>query len=239
MSMVHHGTYDALKAAVWQANVDLVQSGLVVLTWGNVSGADRDADVMVIKPSGVDYAELQPADMVVLSLSTGAVVDGALRPSSDTPTHLHLYRTFADVGGVAHTHSSHAVSWAQAERDVPCLGTTHADHFYGPVPVTRRLRDDEVRGDYEHATGVAIVECFQTRALHPVSMPAVLVAGHGPFTWGGTARKAVENAIALEATCRMALDTLQLNPHAAGIDQVLLDKHHDRKHGAGAYYGQR
>ena len=239
MSMPADKLHDALKSAVWQANVDLVQSGLVVLTWGNVSGADRDADVMVIKPSGVDYARMQPSDMVVVSLSSGAVLEGSLRPSSDTPTHLHLYREFAALGGVAHTHSSHAVSWAQAERDVPCLGTTHADHFYGPIPVTRRLRDDEVRGDYEHNTGVVIVECFRARALDPVSMPAVLVAGHGPFAWGGSPRKAVENAIALEATCRMAMDTLQLNPNASGIDQVLLDKHHDRKHGARAYYGQR
>jgi L-ribulose-5-phosphate 4-epimerase len=239
MSMAADGRYDALKTAVWQANVDLVQSGLVVLTWGNVSGADRDADVMVIKPSGVDYARMQPSDMVVVSLSSGAVLAGSLRPSSDTPTHLHLYRAFGTLGGVAHTHSSHAVSWAQAERDVPCLGTTHADHFYGPIPVTRRLRDDEVRGDYEHNTGVVIVECVRARALDPVSMPAVLVAGHGPFAWGGSPRTAVENAIALEATCRMAMDTLQLNPNASGIDQVLLDKHHDRKHGARAYYGQR
>ena len=239
MSMPADGLYEALKTAVWQANVDLVQSGLVVLTWGNVSGVDRDADVMVIKPSGVDYARMQPSDMVVVSLSSGAVLAGSLRPSSDTPTHLHLYRAFAALGGVAHTHSRHAVSWAQAERDVPCLGTTHADHFYGPIPVTRRLRDDEVRGDYEHNTGVAIVECFGARALDPVSMPAVLVAGHGPFAWGGAPRTAVENAIALEATCRMAMDTLQLNPNASGIDQVLLDKHHDRKHGARAYYGQR
>ncbi len=239
MSMPANGPYDALKTAVWQANLDLVQSGLVVLTWGNVSGADRDADVMVIKPSGVDYARMQPSDMVVVSLSSGAVLEGLLRPSSDTPTHLHLYREFAALGGVAHTHSSHAVSWAQAERDVPCLGTTHADHFYGPIPVTRRLRDDEVRGDYEHETGVVIVACFRARALDPVSMPAVLVAGHGPFAWGGSPRTAVENAIALEATCRMAMDTLQLNQNAKDIDQVLLDKHHDRKHGARAYYGQR
>ncbi len=158
---------------------------------------------------------------------------------TSAPTHLHLYRAFAAAGGVAHTHSPHAVSWAQAERDVPCLGTTHADHFHGPVPVTRRLRDDEVRDDYEHNTGVVIVECFRDRGLDPAAVPAVLVAGHGPFAWGPTPRKAVENAIALEATARMALDTLRLNPDAPGISRALLDKHHLRKHGAGAYYGQR
>ncbi len=234
--------YDALKDAVCRANLDLVASGLVVLTWGNVSGADRAADggagVMAIKPSGVAYDAMRPEDMVVVSLATGEVVEGALRPSSDTPTHLHLYRAFPAAAGVTHTHSLHAVSWAQAERDVPCLGTTHADHFYGPVPVTRRLTDDEVRGAYEHETGVAIVECFRARGIDPAAVPGVLVAGHGPFSWGASPRKAVENAIALEATAHMAMNTLRLNPDAPGIDQVLLDKHYVRKHGSTAYYGQ-
>jgi L-ribulose-5-phosphate 4-epimerase len=177
--------------------------------------------------------------VVLVSLGTGEVVDGALRPSSDTPTHLLLYREFQSIGGVAHTHSSAAVSWAQAERDVPCFGTTHADHFYGCIPVTRRMRDEEVRGAYEHETGVVIAECFRERGLDPDDVPGVLVAGHGPFAWGPNAAKAVENAVALEATARMALDTLRINPEARGIDQVLLDKHHRRKHGAGAYYGQK
>lgn len=234
--------YDALKEVVWQANLDLVASGLVVLTWGNVSGADRAGDggagVMAIKPSGVAYDAMRPEDVIVLSLATGEVVEGALRPSSDTPTHLHLYREFPAAGGVTHTHSPYAVSWAQAERDVPCLGTTHADHFYGPVPVTRRLTDDEVRGAYEHETGVVIVECFRARGLDPAAVPGVLVAGHGPFAWGASARKAVENAVALEATAHMAMHTLRLNPDAPGIGQVLLDKHYRRKHGANAYYGQ-
>ncbi len=230
--------HDALKEAVWKANLDLVASGLVVLTWGNVSGADRAAGVMAIKPSGVAYDVMQPDDMVVLALETGDVVEGRLRPSSDTPTHLYLYQQWPDVGGVTHTHSLHAVSWAQAERDVPCFGTTHADHFYGPVPTTRRLTDDEVRGAYEHNTGVVIAECFHERAIDPAAMPGVLVAGHGPFSWGPSPRKAVENAIALESVAHMALNTLQLNPQAPGIDQVLLDKHYLRKHGAGAYYGQ-
>lgn len=230
--------YDALKDAVWRANLDLVASGLVVLTWGNVSGVDRGAGVMAIKPSGVAYDAMRPEDMVVLSLASGEVVDGALRPSSDTPTHRYLYQQFPEAGGVTHTHSLHAVSWAQAERDVPCLGTTHADHFYGPVPTTRRLTDDEVRGAYEHNTGVVIVECFRERGIDPAAVPGVLVAGHGPFAWGGSPRQAVENATALESTAHMALNTLRINPDAAGIDRVLLDKHYLRKHGAGAYYGQ-
>jgi L-ribulose-5-phosphate 4-epimerase len=231
--------HEALREQVWKANLDLVKAGLVILTWGNVSGVDRGAGVMAIKPSGVSYDALRPEDVVIVSLGTGEVVDGSLRPSSDTPTHLLLYREFQSIGGVAHTHSSAAVSWAQAERDVPCFGTTHADHFYGCIPVTRRMRDEEVRGAYEHETGVVIAECFRERGLDPDDVPGVLVAGHGPFAWGPNAAKAVENAVALEATARMALDTLRINPEARGIDQVLLDKHHRRKHGAGAYYGQK
>jgi L-ribulose-5-phosphate 4-epimerase len=231
-------SHDALKEAVCAANLELVRAGLVILTWGNVSGVDRANGVMAIKPSGVAYDVLRPEHIVGVSLSDGSIVDGTLRPSSDTPTHLHLYRTFAAIGGVAHTHSSAAVSWAQAERDVPCFGTTHADHFYGCIPVTRRLSDAEIRGEYERETGVVIAECFQTRAIDPEDVPGALVAGHGPFAWGPSAAKAVENAIALEATARMALDTLRINPEARGIDQLLLDKHHRRKHGASAYYGQ-
>ena len=230
--------HDVLKEAVWRANLELVASGLVVLTWGNVSGADRAAGVMAIKPSGVAYDVMRPEDMVVLSLDDGEVVDGALRPSSDAPTHLHLYRAFAVACGVVHTHSAHAVSWAQAERDVPCLGTTHADHFHGPVPVTRRLRDEEVQGAYEHETGVVIEECFRERGIDPAAVPGVLVAGHGPFAWGASPHEAVENAIALEAVARMALDTLRLNPEAPGIGRALLDRHYLRKHGSAAYYGQ-
>jgi L-ribulose-5-phosphate 4-epimerase len=232
-------SHDALKQTVWAANLALVRSGLVILTWGNVSGVDRAAGVLAIKPSGVAYDALRPEDVVVVSLETGEVVDGALRPSSDTPTHRLLYLEFPAVGGVAHTHSGAAVSWAQAERDLPCLGTTHADHFHGGVPVTRRMRDAEIGGAYEHNTGAVIVECFRERALDPADVPGVLVAGHGPFAWGGSPAKAVENAVALEATARMALDTLRINPEAAGIDQWLLDKHHRRKHGSDAYYGQR
>ncbi len=230
--------HDALKAAVWRANLDLVESGLVILTWGNVSGVDRAAGVMAIKPSGVGYDVLRPEDMVVLSLDGGEVVDGRLRPSSDTPTHLHLYREFPGVGGVVHTHSRYAVSWAQAERDLPCFGTTHADHFYGPVPATRRMRDEEVRTAYEHNTGVVIVETFRERGIDPDQVPGVLVAGHGPFAWGPTVKKAVENAVVLEATAQIGFQTVLLDGRAAGIGQALLDKHFLRKHGAGAYYGQ-
>lgn len=230
--------YEALKQSVWQANRDIVAAGLVELTWGNASGADRAAGVMAIKPSGVAYERMQPDDMVVLSLETGEVVEGTLRPSSDTPTHLHLYRQFAQAGGVVHTHSSHAVSWAQAGRALPCLGTTHADHFYGTVPVTRRMRAEEIRTAYEHNTGVVIVECFRTGGLDPAQVPGVLVAGHGPFAWGPSPAKAVENAVVLESVARMALHTYLLNPDARPIDQVLLDKHYLRKHGEAAYYGQ-
>ncbi|MEX0747028.1 MAG: L-ribulose-5-phosphate 4-epimerase AraD [Rhodothermales bacterium] len=230
--------YDDLKLAVFQANLAIVEAGLVVLTWGNASGVDRSRGVMVIKPSGVEYDEMQPEDMVVVSLEDGSVVGDALKPSSDTPTHLHLYREFGAVGGIIHTHSRHAVSWAQAERGIPCFGTTHADHFYGEIPVTRRLRGHEIRTDYEHHTGVVIVERFIEGGIDAEQIPGVLVAGHGPFAWGPTPAKAVENAIVLEEVARMAAATLALNPDARPIVQGLLDKHYLRKHGAAAYYGQ-
>ncbi len=231
--------YEALKEAAWRANLDIVEAGLVELTWGNASAVDREAGVMAIKPSGVDYDALEPKDMVVVALETGEVVGDGLKPSSDTPTHRYLYRQFEEVGGVVHTHSSHAVSWAQAGRDLPCLGTTHADHFYGPVPVTRRMREGEIEEDYEHSTGVVIVERFREAGLDPLEIPGVLVHGHGPFAWGATPHEAVENAIVLESVARMALHTYQINPEARPIDQVLLDKHFLRKHGKNAYYGQR
>lgn len=231
--------HDALREAVWQANLDIVKAGLVVLTWGNASGVDRAAGVMAIKPSGVGYDVLRPEDLVVLSLETGAVVEGTLRPSSDTPTHLHLYAAFPGAGGVVHTHSRHAVAWAQAGRDLPCFGTTHADHFYGAVPCTRPMREAEIAEAYEHQTGVVIAETFRTRGLDPDQVPGVLVAQHGPFAWGATPAKAVENAIVLESTAEMGLHTLRLAPDAAPIGQPLLDKHFLRKHGATAYYGQR
>lgn len=230
--------YDELKQAVWQANVDIVAAGLVELTWGNASGVDREAGVMAIKPSGIAYDLLEPDDMVVLTLETGEPVEDGLKPSSDTPTHLYLYRQFPTVGGIVHTHSGHAVAWAQAERDLPCLGTTHADHFYGTIPVTRRMHAEEIRSAYEHNTGVVIAECFRTKGLDPAQIPGVLVAGHGPFAWGETPEDAVENAVVIEAVARMAMHTYLINASAQPIDQVLLDRHFLRKHGPGAYYGQ-
>lgn len=231
--------YEALKEAVWQANMDIVEAGLVELTWGNASAVNRKAGVMAIKPSGVDYNIMEPEDMVIVALGTGEVLDDGLKPSSDTPTHRHLYQQFKGIGGIVHTHSSYAVSWAQAGREVPCLGTTHADHFYGPVPVTRRMREAEIKEAYEHHTGVVIVERFREDEIDPLEIPGVLVHGHGPFAWGETPQKAVENAIVLESVARKALHTYLINPEAQPIDQVLLDKHFLRKHGADAYYGQQ
>ena len=230
--------HELLREAVCEANLDIVRAGLVKLTWGNVSGADRQAAVMAIKPSGVPYAELCAEDMVLVSLKSGEVVDGKYRPSSDTPTHLYLYRHFEHVGGIAHSHSEYAVSWAQAERALPCLGTTHADHFRGSIPVTRRMREDEIRGAYERNTGRVIVECFRAGGISPSDVPAVLVARHGPFTWGETAQAAARNAIALECVARMALYTRAISPEVQPMGSELQDKHFMRKHGADAYYGQ-
>ena len=203
-----------LRESVWRANLALVRSGLVTLSFGNASGVDRAMGVVVIKPSGVPYDELRPEQLVVVSLDTGAVVEGDLRPSSDTPTHLRLYRAFTEIGGVVHTHSTSASSWAQACRSIPPLGTTHADHFHGSVPVTRQMTRSEVDGEYEAETGSVIVETLAGRGLSAVEMPAVLVASHGPFTWGRDAKEAAENATALEAVATMAIQTFALDPHA-------------------------
>lgn len=230
--------YAELRARVWEANRELARSGLVVLSFGNVSGVDRQAGVMAIKPSGADYAALRPEEIVVVGLDDGRTLDGAGRPSSDTPTHLVLYRSFAGIGGVVHTHSIHATSWAQAEREIPCLGTTHADHFRGPVPVTRPLTDEEIRSDYELATGKVIVERFARDGLDPDEVPGCLDARHGPFTWGESPESALANAIVLEQIAAMALHTLALGPTHGPIPRGLLDKHFARKHGATAYYGQ-
>jgi L-ribulose-5-phosphate 4-epimerase len=232
-------SYDALREHVFQANLDVVRAGLVVLTFGNASGADRGAGVMAIKPSGVPYDELTADAIVVVDLESGAVVAGEARPSSDTPTHLVLYRSFAALGGIVHTHSPYATAWAQACRELPCLGTTHADHFDGPVPVTRRLERVEIEGDYERLTGEAIVETFASLELDPLDCPAALVAGHGPFAWGGNAAQAVENAVALEAVAASALRTELLRPGVEPIDADLRRRHFRRKHGDTAYYGQR
>ena len=231
--------YDSLKQTVCDINLDLVKSGLVVLTWGNASGVDRKAGVIAIKPSGIPYDKLTPAHIVILELATGKIIEGQSRPSSDTPTHLHLYQNFPNIGGVVHTHSSHATAFAQAHREIPCLGTTHADHFYGAVPVTRQLTADEINGDYELNTGRLIVETFRNKNIAPDDIPAVLVASHAPFVWGATPQKALENAIALECIAGMQLAVYQLNPGIKPVPQVLLDKHFKRKHGPGAYYGQK
>jgi L-ribulose-5-phosphate 4-epimerase len=227
-----------LRERALAANLALVAADLITLTFGNASAADRDAGVMAIKPSGVEYDALTPQSMVVLDIETGARVDGAHRPSSDTPTHLLLYRRMASIGGIVHTHSPFATAWSQAGLDLPCFGTTHADHFDGPVPVTRHLTALEIAGDYEEQTGEVIVETILGRGLDPLHMPAVLVRGHAPFTWGATAAAAVVNAIALEAVAALAQRTLALAPDAPPIPDELLRRHHDRKHGPGAYYGQ-
>jgi len=227
---------DQLKQDVWQANLDLVTHGLVVLTWGNASGVDRGRGVMVIKPSGVSYADMQPADMVAVDIATGETVEGDLRPSSDTRTHLALYRAWPAIGGAIHTHSIYATMFAQACRPLPCFGTTHADQFYGDVPVTRTLTPEEVDRDYEASTGDVIVERFAE--LDPIAVPAVLAANHGPFAWGKDVESAVTNAAALEAVAKMAVGALLINPGMGPIPQHIVDKHYLRKHGPGAYYGQ-
>lgn len=231
-------SYDDLKSRVLRANLALVEAGLMTLTWGNASAADREQGVMAIKPSGVPYDKLQPSDIVVLSIQSGQIVEGAARPSSDTPTHLYLYQQFPSLGGIAHTHSMHGTAFAQALREIPCFGTTHADNFYGSIPVTRQLTPAEISKDYELNTGKAIVELFRTSRIDPANIPGALVAGHAPFAWGPTPEKAVENAIVLEFAAQLAIHTLALNPRIVPIPQPLLDKHFLRKHGAGAYYGQ-
>ena len=229
---------EELKQEVCAANLRLVEYDLVVLTWGNVSAITPDRRYVVIKPSGVDYGSMRPEQMVVTDLD-GRVVEGELRPSSDLMTHLELYRAFPAAGAVVHTHSRYAVALAQAEQDLPCYGTTHADTFYGPVPCTRHLTAQEVEEAYERNTGLVIGETFRRRGIDPAAVPAVLVCKHGPFAWGPDCKKAVENALILEETARMALLTRQLDPQVPPAPQYLLDKHYFRKHGANAYYGQR
>ncbi len=229
---------DELRRQAWQAYQDIVRAGLVNLTFGNASVVDRGAGVLAIKPSGIPASLLKIDDIVVVSLETGAVVEGHARPSSDLPTHLVLARAFPEAGAIIHTHSPAATAWAQAHRPIPCLGTTHADHFRGSVPVTRTMTAGEIGGDYEAATGRVIVETFQRLAIAPGDVPAVLVSDHGPFTWGRDGESAVTNAIALELVAAIALDTLALTGDIGPIAGELLERHHQRKHGPRATYGQ-
>jgi len=226
-----------LKEEVFEANISLVRSGLVALTWGNASAVDRPSGLMVIKPSGIPYDTMKPKDMVVVSLETGKVVEGKLRPSSDAQTHRMLYAGFAEIGGIVHTHSPHATAWAQAKKELPPLGTTHADHFHGAVPCTRMMTDDEIEGGYEENTGRVILERFA--GMDPLHVPAVFVASHAPFTWGKNVGDAVKNAITLEQVCGMATETLLLNPSLSSMTPALVKKHFFRKHGKDAYYGQK
>ena len=229
-------TIKELKELVYEANMELDRRGLIVYTWGNVSQIDRERGIFAIKPSGVPYADLKPEMMVLIDLATGERVDSQYKPSSDTPTHLELYRAFAEVGGVTHTHSPAATSWAQACRSVPCFGTTHADYFRGEVPAARMLTPEEVEAGYEENTGKVIIETFAGR--NPMYTPAVLCSGHGPFTWGKDASDSVHNAVVLEELSKMAMWTLALSPDQPSLPQHIADKHFLRKHGPNAYYGQ-
>ena len=228
---------EALKQQVYEANMELPKYGLVTFTWGNVSAIDRESGLFVIKPSGVEYDKLTPEDMVVVDLD-GNKVEGRYNPSSDTATHAELYKAFTDVGGIVHTHSSYATSWAQAGRDIPCYGTTHADYSYGAVPCVRCLTAEEIADAYEKNTGVLIVNEFMRRGKEPMAVPAVLCQNHGPFAWGKDAKDAVHNAVVLEEVAKMAYRTESINAHTQPAPQALQDKHYYRKHGANAYYGQ-
>ena len=230
---------EELKQQVCEANLDLVKEGLVIQTWGNASALDRESGLVVIKPSGVPYSSMKPQHMVVVSLKDGKVVDGYLKPSSDTPTHLVLYRAFQNIGGVVHTHSLYATAWAQACRPLLAFGTTQADYWYGEVPCTRKMKPAEIQTDYEANTGHVIVESFKKAKFDPTQHPAVLVASHGPFTWGKDVHDAVHNASVLEFIAKLNGETLRINPKTPPMQPVLLDKHYLRKHGPGAYYGQK
>jgi L-ribulose-5-phosphate 4-epimerase len=227
---------EQLRTEVLEANLEIVRRGLVLYTFGNASGIDRSSGLVAIKPSGVPYESMNPSDLVVTDLD-GKIVEGSLRPSSDLATHLHLYREFPSIGGVVHTHSEYATAWAQAGKPIPAYGTTHADYFYGPVPVTEELSDEEIGGDYVLNTGIAITRRF--KGLDPIAVPGVLVRGHAPFVWGKTPSDAAHNAVVLEAIARMGYFTATLNAACSGVSQALLDRHYFRKHGAKATYGQK
>ena len=228
-----------LKEKVWKANLLLPKYGLVTFTWGNVSEVDREAGVIAIKPSGVAYEDLRPEDMVILDLETGKKVEGKYNPSSDTPTHLELYRAFSGVGGIVHTHSSQATSFAQAGVGIAAYGTTHGDYFYGEIPCTDAMTPEAIAGEYEKETGTIIIDTFRARNIDPMQVPAVLVKSHGPFAWGKDAMEAVHNSVVLEEVAAMNFRTLLINPAITPMQKELLDKHYLRKHGADAYYGQK
>ena len=228
---------EELKKQVYEANMELPKRGLVTYTWGNVSGIDRETGYFVIKPSGVDYDLLSPSDMVVMDLE-GNKIEGKYNPSSDTKTHIELYKKYKDIGGIVHTHSSWATSWAQAAREIPCYGTTHADYFYGDIPCSRELSQEEVESDYETNTGIVIIETLESRQIDPMAVPGIVVKNHGPFAWGKSPANAVYNAVVMEKVAEMDLKTLALNPNAE-MKQYVLDKHYMRKHGPNAYYGQK
>ena len=227
---------EQLKEKVFQANLQLPKHGLITFTWGNVSGIDREQGLVVIKPSGVSYDVMKADDMVVVDLKTGKTVEGSLKPSSDTPTHIELYKAFPNIGGVVHTHSRWATTFAQAGRGIRAQGTTHGDYFYGEIPCTRKMTVEEIQGEYEKETGTVIIETFQGKDANAI--PAVLVYSHGPFTWGTDAMDAVHNAVVLEEVAFMNFHTMMLEPNIPSMQQELLDKHYLRKHGANAYYGQ-
>lgn len=227
---------EKLKEEVCKANLELVAHGLVIFTWGNVSGIDREKGLVVIKPSGVSYDNMKPEDMVVVDLATGRVVEGNLKPSSDTPTHLALYRAFPEIGGVVHTHSTYATAWAQAGIDLPNIGTTHADYFHDAIPCTADMTEEEVKGEYELETGNVIIKRFE--GINPVHTPGVLVKNHGPFAWGKDAHDAVHNAVVMEQVAKMASIAYTVNPNLT-MNPLLVEKHFNRKHGPGAYYGQK
>ena len=227
--------HEEIRKTVCDANIELQRRNLVIYSWGNISGIDRTAGIVAIKPSGVSYDDLTPDKIVLLGLD-GTIVEGKLKPSSDTPTHLELYRNFKAIGGICHTHSVNAIAWAQACKEIPCFGTTHADYFYGSVPITKIMTEDEIRSDYELNTGKVIVRRFAD--MDPMKMTGVLVANHGPFSWGRTPAAAVESMVVLEQIATMALGTIMINPSQGPISKVLLDKHYLRKHGKNAYYGQ-
>ncbi len=226
-----------LKKQVYEANMALVKNGLVLFTWGNVSGIDRERGLVVIKPSGVEYEKLTPEDMAVVTLD-GKQVEGELKPSSDTPTHIELYKAFNNIGGVVHTHSTFCTIFAQSGRDIPALGTTHADYFYGDIPCTSKMTDEAINGEYEKETGIVIIDTFSARGIDPDAVPGVNVCSHGPFAWGKDPDNAVYNAAVMEQAAKMALFDLLLDPDAERMQQSLLDRHYLRKHGANAYYGQ-